>query len=601
MSTLQSRPLLRICTLLCLGLNGCSRSESNATVPAEGIGAKTHDGVSGPIAGYGGPLHSTESTQADVDTRPGGLRFADVTDGAGLEFTYRNGEEANQFTILESMGGGVALFDFDRDERLDPLIPGGGLLSNETIPSGLPAGLFRNLSKYQFRAVAGLARLFDSDRYTHGAAAADYDADGFQDVVITGYGGLSFYRNLGDGTFLPAGQDAGLDDTLWSTSAAWGDLNADGWLDLYVAHYTDWSPANHPVCPGPPPASRDVCPPRSFQPLPDTLYFGRGDGTFEDVSQAAGLSSDGKGIGVVVGDVDDDGDLDMYVANDTVPNFLYENDGRGRFKDIGLFSGTALNEQGMPDGSMGVDLGDFNLDGRPDIWVANYERESCALYINLGPGRFRHMSQPLGVTAVGGTFVGWGTMFLDVDRDGDEDLFVSNGHVIHFPQSSTVEQVPLLFENLDGKRVRNVAFSAGTYMSSAHRGRGAVAGDIDGDGDLDLMISHVNEPVAVLSNNSPNQREWLALRLVGTNSPRAAIGAVARLSVGGRVLVRQLKGGMSYASSMTNDLYFGLGDADGAERLEVRWPSGATQQFTDLKPGARWLVVEGGGRLLPVP
>jgi enediyne biosynthesis protein E4 len=519
------------------------------------------------------------------------IRWRDRTSESGVEFVYRNGEEAGHFAILESLGGGVAALDYDGDGVDDLYFPGGGGFGEERVIVGLPGGLFRNAGSWRFTTVTSAAGLNEPRTYSHGAAAADFDNDGFVDLLITGYGGLQLWQNNGDGTFQERTDLASLTDKLWSSSAGWGDVNGDGALDLYIAHYVDWSFENHPLCQGPKVGLREVCPPRTFSPLPDVLYLSNGDGTFRDATAEWGLSPEGKGLGVILADLDLDGDLDVYVANDTVENLLYENVD-GRLKDVSLLSGASLSERGVPDGSMGVDLFDYNRDGRPDLWVVNYERESCALYENSGQLMFRHVSQRTGITSAGGLFVSWGTCCFDADRDGDEDMFVSNGHVIRYPTNAPLRQHPLLFENLGGTRFRNVAATAGEYLATPHMGRGVVTADFDGDGRLDLVVSHVNEPAAVLSNETPPRGDWLAVDLIGTRSPRDAIGAVVVLTTDRERQVRQWRGGGSYASTSTRRLHFGLGEATAIEQVEIHWPSGEHQTIAPQTSNQVLRVIE---------
>lgn len=525
------------------------------------------------------------------------IRFEEVTASSGVNFTYRNGEEAGEVAILESLGGGVGLFDFDGDGDLDLCLPGGGHYTDKKGNGkrdvlGWPHAIYRNDGDWHFTDVTAFTGATASPYYSHGTTAADYDNDGFCDLLITGYGGVLLLHNQGDGTLEELAKPAGMTDRLWSTSAAWGDFNKDGTLDIYIAHYVDWSFDNHPFCPGRNSGTRETCPPRDFKGLPDVLYFSNGDGTFRDVSQENGLQPESKGLGVIAADFDVDGDVDVYVGNDTVANFLFRNDGTGKFEETGLISGTALSQLGSPDGSMGVDVGDFNLDGLPDLWVANFERESIALYRNDGNCLFRHVSQVTGVTAVGALYVGWGTAFCDFDKDGDEDTFVSNGHAIRYPENAPIRQKPLLFENVHGKRLENVAPTVGSYFTEPHQGRGSAAGDLDRDGDLDLVVSRLNEPVALLSNTTHTKQHWISLRLIGRQSSRLPIGVIVKLKTPRGEQMRQIKGGTSYGSTVDARLFFGLGTEATANSVAIQWPSGETQTLPMLDGDRAWVIVE---------
>jgi len=561
--------------LLVFAVVGCPQSEST-TGPAKGPSIKT-------------PAEDDTTTTPETSAVPIPRTVASFRDRAarsGVAFTYQNGQEAGYFSIVESLGGGVGLLDWDRDGDLDLFLPAGGRFGKDETIGGRPAGLFLNRGDWSFldsSVQTGTAG--ETARYSHGAAVGDFNSDGFPDVLVTGFGGVVLWRNLGDGTFENVTEVSGLTDTLWSSSAAWGDLDGDGHLDLYVAHYVNWSFKNNPYCPSKETGKQDICPPRQFRPLPDTLFLSNGDGSFRDASEKSGLvqkGASGKGLGVMMCDIDSDGDLDVYVCNDTVPNFLYRNNGRGQLQEVAMQSGAAVSETGVPEGSMGVDLGDYNLDGRLDLWVTNYERESIALYRNDGRGMFRHVSHIAGLTTVGGLFVGWGTSFFDFDLDGDEDVFVSNGHVIRHPSEAPVRQLPLLFENTQGRRFANVAPGAGEYLATPHMGRGVARGDLDGDGDIDLVVCHTNEPVSILENLTDRRgRHWLGIRLIGTSpkGARDAAGAIVTLRVAGMPSqTRQVKSGTSYASSNGLRLTFGLGDSDKVDLITIRWPGGGVQE-----------------------
>jgi hypothetical protein len=515
----------------------------------------------------------------EVTTR---IRFESRTQQSGVDFDYRNGKEGENFTILESLGGGIGLLDFDSDGRLDLFIPGGGQVTRAQVVQGLPGAVYRQTSSWEFEECTQLAGVGQSGLYSHGAAVADFDSDGFSDLLVTGYGGLQLFHNQGDGTFREAAFEAGLTDDEWSSSASWGDIDNDGDLDLYVAHYVDWSFENNPHCPGPGKLEREICSPRVFQGLTDILYRSNGNGSFSDISGEMKIAPGGKGLGVLIADVDLNGLLDIYVCNDTQGNFLYRTQGTDPLEDVSISSGTALSERGIANGSMGVALGDFDLNGLPDIWVANYENESFALYRNKGDCFFQHNSQMAGVTRVGPVYVGWGTLFNDFDHDGDEDIFGSNGHVIRFPSSNHVDQRPLLFDNQAGNSLVNVASQVGGYFRHAHHGRGAAGGDIDNDGDIDLVISRVNQNVALLCNESSHPGNWLQVHLTGIKSSRTPIGATIRVQTESGLQIRQLTGGGSYGSTHDPRLHFGLGAAETVQKLEVAWPSGRIQQLTEI-------------------
>lgn len=520
---------------------------------------------------------------ASQSAAPDYLRMTDKTKSSGVHFVYDNGRAAGFHTIIESLGGGIGLFDYDLDGRHDLFCPGGGKFDNEKQSSGLPSALFRNLGEWHFTDVTAASGAGLSPHLSHGCSAADYDSDGFADLLLTGFGGVQLFHNQGDGTFQEVSQAAGLTDTLWSSSAAWADFNGDGHLDVYVDHYVNWSPENDPECPGPTAEQREICSPRRFQPLPHIIYYGNGDGTFRDATSEAGLNVKpgvcGKGLGVVAGDIDLDGDVDIYVANDTVDNFLYLNDGHGMFEEVGLLNGVARDANGHAEGSMGTDLGDYNLDLLPDIWVSNFEQESFSLYRNDGSARFTHVSQGTGITALGKLYVGFGTLFADVDRDGDEDFIVSNGHVINYPKGAPIRQEPLVLINNHG-RFSKAVFPPDSYFSLPHRGRGLASSDLDDDGDLDFVFSHNDgEPHALVANDTPADGGWLRVRLVGTRSNRDAIGAWLVLHTSAGDQLRLVKGGGSYESQCDLRPFWGIPVGAKVKGISIHWPSGGNQEY----------------------
>lgn len=532
--------------------------------------------------------------------------FEDKTPGSGLDFVHKNGEEADLFTILESLGGGVGLIDYDRDGLLDVFVTGGGHFGPGKEILGYANRLFRNEGNWRFRDVTAEAGLPESGLfYSHGCAAGDFDNDGWPDLLVTGYGRMALYQNR-KGRFTEITDAAGLTDQRalhWSTSAAWADLNGDGLLDLFVCHYLDWSFANDPICESAvPKAPRDVCPPEKFKPLPPALFINRGDGSFREAGPEAGLIP-GHSLGVLAFDADNDGKLDVYVANDGTGNFLFVNQGQARFREAGKERGVFGSMHGRANGSMGVAAGDYNRTGLASLFVSNFQQQDHALYRNLGTGMFQNAEMAAGLLALGTDNIGFGTAFLDFDLDGAEDLVISQGHVVRFPRPpSTAKQRPALLRNLHrpgnkagAARFEIVTESAGPYFRAAHMGRGLACGDLDNDGAVDLVISHTNEPVVLLRNQVRDRGNWLGIELIGKPCPDA-IGAKLTLEVDGQTLTKFIVGGGSYLSSGDRRIVFGLGKTGAPQKLTVHWPSGRVQSWE-----AKELAVNRYTRLLEEP
>lgn len=565
-----------------LVLAGCREESSRPDVTSDSsaIKGRKRDDVVPAVT------HDTGNPEAVVS--PSRIQFEVLDSDAVPLMVYSNGQEAGERAIIESLGGGVGITDIDGDGWLDIVLPRGGSLSDHSL-TGFGTGLLRN-RRGRFTNTSEQSGLTVPSRFNHGVAETDLDHDGFRDLLITGYEGVQLFKNLGDGTFADVTTQSGLEDPSWSSSAAWGDFNGDQCPDVYVAHYVNWSFENNPVCFAADRKSRDVCPPRQFEDLDDAIFLSDGAGGFLNRTQQFGLPKGGKGLAVLAADIDQDNDIDIYVSNDTVPNFLLLNDAGQGFIDVSQASGTSVSDRGIPDGSMSIDFGDYNGDGLGDLWVSNYERETFAMYRNQTGSFFRHVSDVTGISAVAGKFVGWGAAFCDVDLDGDEDVLTANGHVQYFPGHASYLQRMLLFENQYGTHFIDVAENS-PDLTVPRNGRGLSTGDLDRDGRLDMVVSQLNLPVVVFRNTSSPEGSFLNIEVIGTRSARHAVGTVVFASTALRRQWRPVKGGGSYASSLASEAHFGI-PAGEQPTVDVRWPDGTMQHLGLVEPGKRYRVIE---------
>jgi enediyne biosynthesis protein E4 len=543
-----------------------------------------------------------------VDGAP--VVFADITHAAGLDkFHHRSGGPEKR-TILETPGSGVALLDYDNDGWLDIYLLNGStfpaLKGQEAPPRAM---LLHNNHDGTFSDVTEKAGV-GNERWGFGVAVADYDNDGWPDMYVSNFGKNRLYHNNHDGTFTDVAEKAGVRLGGWSTGATWGDYDRDGMLDLFVPGYAKFDP-DHPAISGQGGLPSGfcqfrgvevMCGPRGLTGEGDHLFHNNGDGTFTDVSVKSGVA-DAKGyygFAAVFVDVDDDGWLDLAVANDSVPRYLYLNKHDGTFQDVSYISGFALNDEGREQASMGIAVGDYNRDGKVDFYITNFSDDYNTLYRNDGDANFSDVSFRAGIANLTIPFLGWGTGFLDYDNDGLLDIFVVNGHV--YPGvdkqdwGTTWAQRPLLLRNLDGKKFQEVPPATGSGLAAVLTGRGAAFGDLFNDGRTDVVINSVDSAPTLLRNVAKNSNHWVTLKLMGgPKSPRDAIGAKAFVTAGGFRQRGDVFSGGSYASSSDQRLHFGLGTATRIDKVEVHWPSGVKEQIALPEVDRMYTVVEGKG------
>ncbi|MDT5121376.1 MAG: enediyne biosynthesis protein [Acidobacteriota bacterium] len=532
---------------------------------------------------------------------PSPVTFTDITAQTKIDFK-QSASLTSQKYLLESMGGGVCVFDYDNDGRLDLFFTNGARLEDPMPKGAMPDKrdpkfwnrLYHQKADGTFEDVTERAGV-KGEGYSMGVAAADYDSDGFVDLYVTGYGGNILYHNNGDGTFTDVTKKLGVAGGGWSTSAGWFDYDNDGRLDLFVARYADWDFEKGALyCGDPRPGYRAYCHPDNFKGASNLLFHQKADGTFEDVSVSSKIADpNSKGLGVAFADFDNDGWTDIIVANDSVRQELYHNKGDGTFEDVALMAGVGYNENGKTFAGMGVDAKDYDGDGLPDIFITALSNETYPLYRNNGDGSFNYTTNTTSVGQITLLYSGWGAKFFDADDDGWLDIFVAQSHVLDTIEKTSAylkyKQTPLLMRNT-GKGFVNVSATAGEPFIKPIAARGAAFADLNNDGYTDIVIGVVEGSPVILRNNGTHNH-WLGISLVGTKSNRNGLGARITLTDGnGRQQVSEVTSAGSYLSSSDPRVIFGLGTATSVKSIEVRWPGGRMQKI--LNPSLdRYLII----------
>jgi len=538
--------------------------------------------------------------------RPSGaIEFTDVTAEAGIRFKHNSGAFGKKY-LPETIGSGAAFLDYDNDGWQDILLVNSMDWPENKKRRSFPA-LYHNNKDGTFTDVTAQAGL-GVEMYGIGVAIGDYDNDGNVDIYITCVGPNHLFRNLGGGKFVDMTKTAGVGDPGFSTSAAWFDYDNDGKLDLFVGNYVDWTPQTDQFCSldG---KNKSYCTPQSYKGQSATLYHNRGNGSFENVTARAGLNDPaGKTLGVALLDYDDDGWMDLFVANDTEPNKLYHNNHNGTFTDNAVIAGVAFSESGTARAGMGVDAADYDGSGRQSVVIGNFTNESIALYHNDGTGLFTDDAPASGIGKMSAQSLTFACFFFDYDLDGLLDIFAANGHVsddISVVQPTVkYAQPPHLFHNKGKKKFEEVTAKLGRALNRAIVGRGAAYGDFDNDGDLDLLITTNNGPARLLRNDNANQNDLLRVRTVGTRSNRDGIGAKVVVKTSkGRTVSEMVRTGSSYCSQSELPLTFGLGKPEDGTTLtvEIAWPSGQKDRIADVKPNQTITVQEGKGIISAAP
>ena len=527
-------------------------------------------------------------------------QFVDVTAQGGVHFKDISQHTPHKY-LIETMGSGVALFDCDNDGQLDLFLANGAPISNPTPKGTIPQKtgpeywdrLYRQKPDGTFEDITQKAGV-QGTGYDMGVAVGDYDNDGNEDLYVTGYGGNHLYHNNGNCTFTDVTAKAGVAGAGWSTSAAWVDLDNDGYLDLVVLRYVTWD-WDDVWCGEHRPGYRGYCHPDVFPPISMLVYHNNGNGTFTEEAHQLGLDKPAKGLGISIADYDRDGHIDLYVANDSMVEYLFHNKGNGTFDEVGLDSEVAVDGDGRTFAGMGTDFTDYDNDGWPDIFVDNLANQKYALYQNAHDGTFNYASYTTGVAGLTLLHSGWGARFVDYDNDGWKDLLIAQGHdmdnvSLTFPQLHYREPISLL-RNIDGKKFVDVAPVSGDVFKERWAGRGLATGDINNDGMIDAVVTENDGPAHILMNETKTSNHWLGLDLVGHKSNRDAIGAVVKVTTPAGPQWDTVTTSSSYLSASDKRLHFGLGPSTSASSVEIHWPSGIVQTLKDVK-GGRYLRVD---------
>ncbi|MDT5155688.1 MAG: enediyne biosynthesis protein [Acidobacteriota bacterium] len=512
---------------------------------------------------------------------------------SGITWVHDNAHSSERY-LPETVGAGCAFFDYDNDGWMDIYLVNSGPSDFFTPKSPLKNALYHNNHDGTFTDVTDKAGVAGGT-FGMGAAAGDYDGDGWQDLFVTAYGRNILYRNNGNGTFTDMTAKAGLTSPGWSTCAVWFDYDDDGKLDLFVSSFVQYT--KEMSCGNNRLGQKYYCIPRVFKPMPSQLFHNNGDGTFTDVSKGSGIAgSPGKSFGAVATDVNNDGRMDLFVANDTMPNFLFLNKGGGKFEEVGLPAGVAYSDAGSPRSGMGVDAADYDGDGWQDLFVANIDQELFSLYHNQKDGTY--VDEPGEIGPATRLLSGWGLKFFDYDNDGDLDLLLANGHPDDMVETLTArvkyKEPVLMFENIGGK-YKDVSAQSGAAFSKDYPARGMAVGDFDNDGDLDVLVSNNGAPPLLLRNEGGNRNNWLGLQLVTTKSNPAGVGTVITWTAGGVKHSRLKTSGGSYLASHDPREILGAGRGGKIDSVEVRWPSGKVDKLTNPPMNAYVKVVEGEG------
>jgi hypothetical protein len=534
-------------------------------------------------------------TERTAGAAKSGVTFEEVLPRvSGITWVHNNAHSLERY-LPETVGAGCAFFDYDNDGWMDIYFVNSGTSEFSSPPVPLKNALYHNNHDGTFTDVTDKAGVA-AGKFGMGVTAGDYDGDGRADIYVTNYGRNILYRNNGNGTFTDVTEKAGVAAPGWSTCAVWFDYDNDGRLDLFVSSFVVYNKSLNSLCVD----SRNrryYCIPRVFKPAPSRLFHNNGDGTFMDVSRESGIAnSPGKSFGAVATDINNDGLMDLFVANDTVANFLFLNKGNGKFEEVGLLSGVAYSETGKPRSGMGVDSGDYDMDGWQDLFVANIDQELFSLYHNQ---KDNTLADEAGEIAPATRLLsGWGLKFFDYDNDGDADLFLANGHpddMIETQVSSVKYREPLLMFENTGRAFRNVSAQSGTVFARDFPARGMACGDFDNDGDTDVLISNNGEAPLLLRNTGGNGNNWLGLQLVGTKSNRDGVGALITWQVGAVKRTRLKTSGGSYLASHDPREILGAGRAGKIESIEIRWPSGIVDRLSKLPVNTYLTIVEGKG------